>query len=76
MSRPIVWSTYTANVVTDIYLISIPVPMLWQTTMKTWKKVGLGILFSGGLLIIVFATVRAVLIVTVSPLNLTDCSQY
>lgn len=34
--------------------------------MKTWKKIGLGILFSGGLIVVVFATVRCALIASVS----------
>ena len=33
--------------------------------MVTWKKIGLGILFSGGMIVIIFATVRCVLITTV-----------
>lgn len=66
VSRPIVWITYAFNVATDLYLMSIPLPMLWETTMKTWKKIGLGILFSGGLIVVIFATVRCVLIATVS----------
>jgi hypothetical protein len=64
-SRPIVWTCYTLNVITDLYLISLPVPFLWEARMKTWKKVGLGLLFSGGFIVIAFATARCVLLVTV-----------
>ncbi|KAH7324372.1 hypothetical protein B0I35DRAFT_160739 [Stachybotrys elegans] len=64
VSRPIIIACYTGNVFTDLYLISIPLPMLWSTSMALWKKVGLGILFSGGIVIIVFATIRSVLIIT------------
>lgn len=42
--------------------------MLFQTTMKTWRKVGLGVLFSGGAAIIVCATIRCVLL-TIDPAN-------
>jgi hypothetical protein len=65
ISRPIVWTCYTLNVITDLYLISLPVPFLWEARMKTWKKVGLGILFSGGFIVIAFATARCVLLTTV-----------
>lgn len=62
------WTCYAFNVLTDLYLISIPLPMLWQSTMRTWKKAGLGILFSAGAIIIVFATIRCVLI-TIDPID-------
>lgn len=65
VSPAIVWITYTTNVVTDLYLMFIPIPMLWETTMQTWKKAGLGVLFSGGIVVVIFATVRCVLITTV-----------
>lgn len=54
------------NVITDLYLISIPLPMLWQSSLKPLKKFGLIIIFSGGLFIIVCALIRAIFIVTVS----------
>lgn len=68
VSPPIVWTCYTFNVLTDLYLISIPLPMLWKTSMRTWKKVGLGILFSAGAVIIIFATLRCVFIAQ-NPIN-------
>lgn len=42
--------------------------MLWQSSMRTYKKVGLGILFSAGAVIIVFATLRCVFIAQ-DPIN-------
>ncbi|KAG9252016.1 uncharacterized protein F5Z01DRAFT_245365 [Emericellopsis atlantica] len=62
ISPPIVWTCYALNVFTDLYLITLPMPLLWKTSMKTYKKVGLGLLFSAGAVIIVFATIRCVLI--------------
>lgn len=58
---------YAFNVVTDCYLLSIPIPLLWNTTIRPLKKAGLCVLFSGGAFIIVCATLRAVYIVTVRP---------
>lgn len=60
------------NVLTDLYLISIPVPMLWQSSLKPAKKFGLIILFSGGLFVVACAILRCALIVTVS--HLADIS--
>lgn len=56
------------NVTTDLYLISIPVPMLWQSSLKPFKKLGLMLLFSTGLFVVACATLRCVLIVT-DPVN-------
>ena len=53
------------NVITDLYLLSIPLPMLWMSSLRPAKKVGLMILFGGGFLVIACATLRCVLIVTV-----------
>ncbi|KAK3385717.1 hypothetical protein B0H63DRAFT_494579 [Podospora didyma] len=64
ISNQIIWVYLTFNVATDLYLISIPVPMLWNTTLKPLKKMGLILLFSGGLFVVICATLRVVLIVT------------
>ncbi|KFA65848.1 hypothetical protein S40285_04659 [Stachybotrys chlorohalonatus IBT 40285] len=64
VSRPIVITAYTTNVFTDLYLMSIPLPMLWNTSMPTWKKLGLGFLFTGGFVVIIFTTIRCVIIIT------------
>ncbi|CAH0042289.1 unnamed protein product [Clonostachys rhizophaga] len=64
VSKPIVWTCYSMNVSTDIFLIALPIPMLWKTSIKLWKKIGLCVLFSGGAIVVVFATVRCVLLTT------------
>lgn len=46
--------------------MSIPLPMLWQARLKPIKKWGLLFLFSGGVFVVVCATLRCILIVTVS----------
>jgi hypothetical protein len=40
--------------------------MLFHSTLKLWKKIGLGFLFSGGLAVIMCATIRCVLL-TIDP---------
>ncbi|ROT39959.1 hypothetical protein SODALDRAFT_332106 [Sodiomyces alkalinus F11] len=68
VSNQVVWGYYTFNVLTDLYLLSIPLPLLWGTTLKTYKKVGMIVLFGGGMFVIVCATLRCVYIVT-DPIN-------
>ncbi|KAI1398260.1 hypothetical protein F4819DRAFT_489745 [Hypoxylon fuscum] len=68
ISSSVVWVYGSMNVITDLYLISIPLPMLWQSSLKPLKKFGLIIIFSGGLFIIVCALIRAIFIVT-NPVN-------
>lgn len=58
--------TLVLNVVTDIYLICIPVPLLWKSSLRPLKKAGLIILFSGGLFVTVAGVLRCVLILSVS----------
>ncbi|OTA82176.1 hypothetical protein M434DRAFT_84918 [Hypoxylon sp. CO27-5] len=68
ISNQIIWVYLSMNVITDLYLISIPVPMLWQSSLKPVKKFGLIILFSGGLFVVACAILRCALIVT-DPVN-------
>ncbi|KAI1821583.1 hypothetical protein F4861DRAFT_453759 [Xylaria intraflava] len=63
VSTRIVWVYASLNIISDLYLLSIPIPMLWHTTLALPKKLGLIVLFSGGIFIIVCALIRAVLIV-------------
>lgn len=64
IANNIVWLGYSLNVSTDMYLISIPLPMLWGSRLHKWKKAGLLFLFSGGLFVMVCATLRCYYIVT------------
>lgn len=65
VSAQVVWVYFAFNVVTDTYLLSIPLPMLWKATLRPVKKLGLMVLFGGGVFVIACATLRCVLIVTV-----------
>ncbi|KAL6887430.1 hypothetical protein HDV57DRAFT_514961 [Trichoderma longibrachiatum] len=62
VSNQIIWVYWSFNVLTDMYIISVPLPMLWGTSLKPWRKIGLIFLFSGGLFVIVCATLRSALI--------------
>ncbi|WYZ39797.1 hypothetical protein EsH8_IV_000138 [Colletotrichum jinshuiense] len=56
--------TVVLNVVTDLYLLSIPIPMLWESKLPLRKKLGLIVLFSGGVFVTVAGILRCVLIIT------------
>lgn len=65
ISNQIIWVYWAFNITTDLYIISVPLPMLWGSSLKPLKKVGFMIVFSGGILVVVCATLRCVLIVMV-----------
>ncbi|KAI1266440.1 hypothetical protein F5Y18DRAFT_425681 [Xylariaceae sp. FL1019] len=68
ISAKIVWVYTSLDLFTDLYLLSIPIPMLWNTTLKPLKKIGLTALFSGGIVVMIFAILRATLTVS-DPIN-------
>ncbi|KFH45869.1 hypothetical protein ACRE_033150 [Hapsidospora chrysogenum ATCC 11550] len=64
-SPAILYTCYALNVLTDVWLISIPLPMVSKLVTQPWKRMGLALLFSLGAVVVVFATTRCVLIATV-----------
>ena len=66
ISKVDIFVTVVLNVITDIYLMSIPIPMLLKASLKPLKKAGLIFLFSGGIFVMVAGILRCVLIITVS----------
>ncbi|KAK3688197.1 hypothetical protein B0T22DRAFT_364254, partial [Podospora appendiculata] len=64
ISRIDIFVTVVLNVSTDIYLMSIPLPMLWHSSLRPWKKAGLMVLFSGGIFVTMAGILRCVLIIT------------
>ncbi|PYH92407.1 hypothetical protein BO71DRAFT_442477, partial [Aspergillus ellipticus CBS 707.79] len=55
------------NVLTDLYLMSIPLPLLWTVKINLRQKVPLMCLFSSAAFIILAAIVRAVIVITSGP---------
>ncbi|KAL4865045.1 hypothetical protein BDV12DRAFT_200509 [Aspergillus spectabilis] len=55
------------NVLTDIYLMSIPLPLLWTVRIGIRRKISLMALFSGAVFVIMAAIIRAVIIITAGP---------
>ncbi|POS81010.1 hypothetical protein DHEL01_v200583 [Diaporthe helianthi] len=69
VSPVLIGVTLAANVVTDIYLISIPVPVLLRASLSRVQKVSLVSLFSCSSLITAMAVVRVAVIVVNSNSN-------
>ncbi|KID79646.1 uncharacterized protein G6M90_00g017460 [Metarhizium brunneum] len=62
VSRPIIWVSFAANVCTDIYLILIPLPMLWGSSLKMIKKIASTIVLGAGIFVLVCATLKSVFV--------------
>lgn len=69
ISPSIVWTGLALNVATDLYLIMIPMPMLWKAAMPWVQKFWLIALFSCGLFVTMAAILRVVLLVSVCSSN-------
>ncbi|KAK0643835.1 hypothetical protein B0T16DRAFT_392298 [Cercophora newfieldiana] len=62
ISKLDIFATLVLNVITDLYLLTIPIPMLWKASLRPAKKAGLMILFSGGIFVMVAGILRCILI--------------
>lgn len=65
ISKPIVWVSFISNVSTDVVLFLIPVPMLWKSSLKLYKKIAATLVLSAGLFIIVCATLKSIYVIIV-----------
>ncbi|KAH6951140.1 hypothetical protein BKA56DRAFT_505876 [Ilyonectria sp. MPI-CAGE-AT-0026] len=61
-SKLLIFLVVTLNIVTDIYLMAIPIPVLWKAKVPKFKKLMLVLLFSGGVFVMVAGILRCVLI--------------
>lgn len=57
--------------ITDLYLMSIPLPLLWAVKISIRQKITLMTLFSSAAFIIMAGIIRAVTILTVPSLSPT-----
>ncbi|KAF7114202.1 hypothetical protein CNMCM5793_007780 [Aspergillus hiratsukae] len=62
ISKPIIWSSLASNVSTDIYLILIPIPMLWKSRLKLLKKIAATVVFGAGVFVLVCAILKSVFV--------------
>ncbi|RAL07866.1 uncharacterized protein BO97DRAFT_428907 [Aspergillus homomorphus CBS 101889] len=63
ISMPVVAITFASNLLTDPYLILLPIPMLWGSSLKVIKKIAATIILSAGIFILVCATLKAVFLI-------------
>ncbi|RAH51261.1 uncharacterized protein BO95DRAFT_510276 [Aspergillus brunneoviolaceus CBS 621.78] len=63
ISMPVVAITFASNLLTDPYLILLPIPMLWGSSLKVIKKIAATVILSAGIFILVCATLKAVFII-------------
>ena len=63
-SPALIWTYLSFNVATDLYLIAIPMPMLWKAAMPLAQRLSLMALFSCGLFVTACAILRVVLLVS------------
>lgn len=68
ISRIDLYVTVILNVLTDIYLLSIPIPMLWKASLEIKKKLSLIIVFGGGIFVMMAGILRCALIIK-DPVN-------
>ncbi|RSL55439.1 hypothetical protein CEP51_014547 [Fusarium floridanum] len=59
VSRVQVWTTFWTNLTTDLYIMSIPLPMIWSARIPGAKKLVLSALFCGGLVTVTFGGLRS-----------------
>ncbi|KAK1472371.1 hypothetical protein CCUS01_05755 [Colletotrichum cuscutae] len=68
VSLPIIWTSFAANVSTDIYLILIPIPLLWESTLRLVKKIASTIVLGAGIFVLVCATLKSIFVL-LDPVN-------
>jgi hypothetical protein len=56
--------TVVLNVLTDMYLLSIPLPMLWRANLEFKRKISLILIFSGGIFVMMAGILRCALIIS------------
>ncbi|RCI09121.1 hypothetical protein L249_5022 [Ophiocordyceps polyrhachis-furcata BCC 54312] len=57
-SNLLAWVVLWTDMTTDLFIIWIPLPMIWRTRISTRKKIGLIIMFSAGILTIIMGILR------------------
>ncbi|EON70027.1 hypothetical protein W97_09293 [Coniosporium apollinis CBS 100218] len=68
ISKIDLYVTVVLNVLTDMYLLSIPLPMLWKANMSKVKKYSLILVFGGAVFVMMAGILRCALIL-MDPIN-------
>ncbi|KAI1776796.1 hypothetical protein F4818DRAFT_457468 [Hypoxylon cercidicola] len=58
------YGTLCLNITTSLYILFVPLPILWMADTKFWKKLGLVLLISGNGFVIVAACLRSIYMLT------------
>jgi hypothetical protein len=66
VALPIVWVTFASSLVTDIYLIMVPIPMLWGTSLRLAKKVAATFVLGSGVFVLVCSLLKTIFVIVVS----------
>jgi hypothetical protein len=66
VSRPIVWASFAANITSDVYLILIPLPLLWKSRLRLIEKVASTLVLGAGIFVLVCATLKTIFVIVVS----------
>lgn len=66
ISKAIIWTQFVGNVSTDFFLLFIPIPMLWSSSLRFYKKVAATLVLSAGLFIIICAILKIIYVNIVS----------
>ncbi|CAN9176266.1 unnamed protein product [Alternaria alternata] len=64
------------NTITDMYLMAIPVPIIYRARLDLKRKISLIVLFSGGWIVIIFGILRCVTLVSVGPTQPSESGQW
>ncbi|CAK7226373.1 hypothetical protein SBRCBS47491_006210 [Sporothrix bragantina] len=64
ISLPVVWVTFVSSIIMDIYLIMIPLPMLWSTRLATIKKVASSVVLGAGIFVLICSLLKTVFTMT------------
>ncbi|KAI2616111.1 hypothetical protein GGS26DRAFT_578881 [Hypomontagnella submonticulosa] len=64
------------NILTDCYLLSIPMPLLWMANISFRHKLTLMVLFSGAVFVMVAGIIRAAVILEAGPEGAVSGSQW
>ncbi|PFH57494.1 hypothetical protein XA68_15007 [Ophiocordyceps unilateralis] len=56
------WAVLWTDMTTDLFIIAIPLPMIWRTRISRRKKIGLMVMFGGGILTVIMGALRCAFI--------------
>ncbi|KAB2576770.1 hypothetical protein DBV05_g4570 [Lasiodiplodia theobromae] len=63
ISKIDLYVTVVLNVLTDAYLMSIPLPMLWRANLEIKRKLSLILIFGGGVFVMMAGILRCALVI-------------